>query len=89
MSNPDNLVVSSFFGVPHIDKVNEESTYCEVDDPFNCPHIVENLMKTRENGEKYFNEGDMAYRAIVMCNEGMIGKVNCPLYVGKEGAQNV
>lgn len=47
---------------------------------FECPRLVE-LCQTDEQGNKYFVEGDLAYRAITLCNLWALGLSdgNCPI----------
>lgn len=45
-----------------------------------CPRLLE-LMKEREDGTRYFVEGDLAYQAMVLCNNWTIGLSDgdCPV----------
>lgn len=47
---------------------------------FECPRLNE-ILQTGEDGTKYFTEGDMAYRALVLCNNWAIGWSDgeCPI----------
>ena len=47
---------------------------------FECPRLNE-LLRTREDGKKYYNEGDMAYTALVLCKNWAIGASDgeCPI----------
>lgn len=47
---------------------------------FECPRLLE-LTKEHEDGSRYFVEGDMAYQAMVLCNNWGIGLSdgNCPI----------
>lgn len=47
---------------------------------FECPRL-RTLMKEREDGTLYFVEGDMAYHAMILCNNWTIelSDGNCPV----------
>lgn len=47
---------------------------------FECPRLLE-IAQEDEAGKKYFVEGDLAYRAIVLCNNWTIGLSDgdCPI----------
>jgi hypothetical protein len=47
---------------------------------FECPRFL-SLTKEREDGTRYFVEGDLAYTAMVLCNNWVNGVSdgNCPI----------
>lgn len=47
---------------------------------FECPRLL-SVTKEHEDGTRYFVEGDLAYTAMVLCNNWTIGLSdgNCPI----------